>query len=51
MTTGAFNDPGGDGNPLGQRLANASGNLAKLAGMVGVFEHDTDANDNVVSKF
>lgn len=29
---------------------NAQGSLAKLAGTVGVFEHDTDADDNVVSK-
>jgi len=28
----------------------ANGNLANLAGMVGVFEHSTDANDNVASK-
>ena len=31
-------------------FTNANGDLAKLAGTVGVFEHDTDADDNVVSK-
>jgi hypothetical protein len=29
----------------------AAGKLANLAGMVGVFEHSSDANDNVASKF
>jgi len=28
----------------------ATGKLAKLAGPVGVFEHSTDPNDNVLSK-
>jgi hypothetical protein len=28
----------------------ATGKLAKLAGMTGVFEHDSDANENIVSK-
>ena len=31
-------------------FSDAKGSLAKLAGMVGVFEHDTDADDNLVSK-
>ena len=29
----------------------ATGNLAKLAGMAAVFEHSSDANDNVATKF
>jgi hypothetical protein len=28
----------------------ATGKLANLAGMIGVFEHSTDANDNVTAK-
>ncbi len=43
--------PGGGASYRGAiHFTNANGNLEKLAGMVGVFEHDTDANDNVVSK-
>jgi hypothetical protein len=43
--------PGGGASYRGAiHFKNAQGSLAKLAGMVGVFEHDTDANDNVVSK-
>ena len=43
--------PGGGASYRGAiHFTNAQGNLAKLAGMVGVFEHDTDASDNVVSK-
>jgi hypothetical protein len=43
--------PGGGASYRGAiHFTNATGNLAKLAGMLGVFEHDTDASDNVVSK-
>ena len=43
--------PGGGARYRGAiHFVTATGNLAKLAGMVGVFEHSTDANDNVASK-
>jgi hypothetical protein len=43
--------PGGGASYRGAiYFMSAQGSLAKLAGTVGVFEHDTDANDNVVSK-
>lgn len=43
--------PGGGVSYRGSiHFVTATGNLAKLAGMVGVFEHSTDANDNVASK-
>jgi len=43
--------PGGGVSYRGAiHFMSATGNLAKLAGMVGVFEHETDAGDNVVSK-
>jgi hypothetical protein len=43
--------PGGGANYRGTiHFVTAAGKLAKLAGMVGVFEHSTDANDNVASK-
>jgi hypothetical protein len=43
--------PGGGASYRGAiHFLNAQGSLAKLAGTVGVFEHDTDADDNVVSK-
>ena len=43
--------PGGGANWRGAiHFTNATGKLARLAGTVGVFEHSTDANDNVASK-
>jgi len=43
--------PGGGAAYRGSiHFVNATGKLAKLGGMVGLFEHSTDANDNVVSK-
>jgi hypothetical protein len=43
--------PGGGVSYRGAiHFVTASGKLAKLAGMVGVFEHSSDANDNVASK-
>jgi hypothetical protein len=48
--TGKLN-PGGGASYRGTiHFLTASGSLAKLAGTVGAFEHNTDANDNVVSK-
>jgi len=44
-------NPGGGVSYRGTiHFVNATGNLAKLAGMTGVFEHSSDANDNVESK-
>jgi hypothetical protein len=48
--TGRFNPGGGVSYRGAIHFVTAVGGLAKLAGMVGVFEHSTDANDNVVSK-
>ena len=43
--------PGGGASYRGAiHFTNATGKLARLTGTVGVFEHSTDANDNVVSK-
>jgi len=43
--------PGGGASYRGAlHFMNATGKLARLAGTVGVFEHSTDANDNVASK-
>ena len=43
--------PGGGASYRGAiYFLSAQGSLAKLAGMTGVFEHDTDGQDNVVSK-
>jgi hypothetical protein len=43
--------PGGGASYRGAiHFLNATGKLASLAGTVGVFEHSTDANDNVASK-
>ena len=48
--TGKFN-PGGGASYRGSiHFVTATGSLAKLAGTVAVFEHGTDANDNVLSK-
>ena len=44
-------NPGGGASYRGAiHFVSATGKLAKLAGTVGVFEHGTDANDNVTSK-
>ncbi|HYL35146.1 MAG TPA: hypothetical protein VEV17_04460 [Bryobacteraceae bacterium] len=44
-------NPGGGASYRGSiHFVTATGKLAKLAGTVGVFEHATDANDNVTSK-
>ena len=44
-------NPGGGVTYRGSiHFLSANGNLAKLAGTVGVFEHSSDANDNVASK-
>jgi hypothetical protein len=44
-------NPGGGASYRGAiHFVTATGKLAQLAGMVGVFEHSTDANDNVASK-
>ena len=48
--TGRFNPGGGVGYRGAIHFVTATGKLANLAGMVGVFEHSTDANDNVTSK-
>ena len=48
--TGRFNPGGGVIYRGAIHFVTANGNLANLAGMVGVFEHSTDANDNVASK-
>ena len=43
--------PGGGVSYRGAiHFVTATGSLAKLAGVVGVFEHSADANDNVASK-
>jgi hypothetical protein len=43
--------PGGGASYRGAlHFQNATGQLAKLAGTVGVFEHETDANDNTTAK-
>ena len=48
--TGKLN-PGGGATYRGAiHYLNATGNLAKLAGTVGVFEYSTDANDNSSAK-
>ena len=44
-------NPGGGVSYRGAiHFLNATGKLARLAGTVGVFEHGTDASDNVTSK-
>ena len=44
--------PGGGASYRGAiHFMNATGKLARLADTVSVFEHSTDANDNVASKF
>lgn len=48
--TGRLKSGGGASYRGAIYFMNAQGSLAKLAGTVGVFEHDTDGDDNVVSK-
>ena len=48
--TGRFNPGGGVSYRGAVHFQSATGKLAKLAGTVGVFEHSSDADDNVVSK-
>src|SRR5437879_6266769 len=48
--TGKLNPGGGASYRGAIHFATATGKLAKLAGTVGVFEHSSDANDNVTSK-
>jgi hypothetical protein len=50
MGSGKLNPAGGASYRGSIHFVTATGKLAKLAGMVGVFEHATDANDNVTSK-
>ncbi len=48
--TGRLSPGGGVSYRGAVHFQSATGKLAKLAGTVGVFEHSTDANDNVSSK-
>ena len=48
--TGKLNPAGGVTYRGAIHFMSATGSLGKLAGMVGVFEHSTDGNDNVTSK-
>jgi hypothetical protein len=48
--TGKLNPGGGASYRGAIHFVTANGKLAKLAGVTGVFEHSTDASDNVVSK-
>ena len=48
--TGRLNPGGGASYRGAIHFVTAVGKLANLAGMVGVFEHSSDANDNVASK-
>ena len=48
--TGRLNPGGGASYRGAIHFLTAAGKLANLAGMVGVFEHSSDANDNVASK-
>ena len=48
--SGRLNPGGGVSYRGALHYLSATGKLARLAGTVGVFEHGTDANDNVVSK-
>lgn len=49
--SGKLNPGGGVSHRGAIHFMSATGNLAKLAGSVAVFEHNTDANDNIASKF
>ena len=48
--TGRMNPGGGVSYRGSIHFVTGNGKLANLAGMVGVFEHGSDANDNVTSK-
>jgi hypothetical protein len=48
--TGRITPGGGVSYRGALHFLSAAGSLARLAGTVGVFEHSTDANDDVVSK-
>jgi len=48
--TGRLNPGGGVSYRGSIHFISANGKLANLAGTVGVFEHSTDASDNVLSK-
>jgi hypothetical protein len=48
--TGKINPAGGASYRGALHFVNATGKLAKLAGTVGVFEYNTDANDNTTAK-
>jgi len=48
--TGRLSPGGGVSYRGAVHFRTATGKLARLAGTVGVFEHSTDANDNVTSK-
>ena len=50
MEPGKFNPGGGVTYRGAIHFLSATGSLANLAGMVGVFEHGSDAGDNVTSK-
>ena len=48
--TGKMKPGGGVSYRGALHFRNATGTLAKLAGTVAVFEHETDANDNTAAK-
>ena len=48
--TGRLNPGGGASYRGAVHFMSATGKLARLVGTVGVFEHSSDANDNVASK-
>lgn len=48
--TGRFNPGGGVSYRGSIHFITATGDLSSLAGTAAVFEHNTDANDNVTSK-
>lgn len=48
--TGKLKPGGGVSYRGALHFRNATGKLAKLAGTVGVFEYETDANDNTTAK-
>ena len=48
--TGKMKPAGGVSYRGAIHFRNATGTLAKLAGTVGVFEYETDANDNTTAK-
>ena len=48
--TGTFNPGGGVSYRGSIHFITGTGKFASVAGRIGVFEHSTDANDNVTSK-